>query len=103
MSHYEDPKNVFICSALTGLNIHTILQHIKYIYIKKLNNGEIKKNREEQELFWYKKNIKNEIINLFLKKTKIDDTISNLSLPKNKSPRRQALSIIKKIFKEDEK
>ena len=68
-----------------------------------MKNGEIQKNRDEQELFWYKKNIKNEIINLFFKKTKIDDTISNLSLQKNKLPRRQALSIIKKIFKEDEK
>ena len=103
LDHYENPKNVFICSALTGLNIHTILQHIQNLYIKKIKNGEIQKNREEQKLFWYKKNIKNEIINLFLKKTKIEDIISNLSLQKNKSPRRQALSIIKKIFKEDEK
>ncbi len=103
LDNYQYDKNVFICSALTGLNIHIIWEHIKNLYIKKTETGELQKNRKEQDLLWFKKNIKHEIKNLFFKKIKIENIVSNLSENKKKSPRRQALEIIKKMLKEDEK
>ena len=103
LDNYQDKKHVFTCSALTGLNIHTIWEHIENLYIKKINTGELQKKRDEQDLLWFKKNIKHAIIDLFLKKTNIESIISNLSTDTLRAPRKHAFEIIKKIFKEDEK
>jgi len=103
IQHTKSTNNVFICSALNGLNIEMIWQHIKELYQKKMETGEIEQIRKKQDTDWMEKTIIKEFNDILLNKIKIKKIVSHLSKQEFKSPRKQALKIIKDLFKEDEK
>ena len=57
-------QTVFTCSAIKHINIDKIWHHIDMMYKKKHNNGEIEKKRKNQNVFWLKKYIVSEYIDL---------------------------------------
>ena len=101
IQNHKNEKNVFICSALTELNISSIWHHIKHIYLTKYKTGEIEKNRHQQNLYWFEKNIITEFNELLFKKSKLQNIISNLTKDSLMNPRKHANKIIQAILKED--
>ncbi len=99
-SNYKKEKSVFICSSLTGLNIEKIWNYIKKLNEKKNKNGEIKHNRKNQDLFWFKKNLQDELWLLISKSSKFKKTIIDFKKSPAKNTRKEAFKIIKKKFKE---
>ena len=66
-----------------------------------MKTGEIEKNRHQQNLYWFEKNIITEFNELLLKKSKLKNIISNLTKDSLMNPRKHAIKMIQAILKED--
>jgi LAO/AO transport system kinase len=54
--------NIFLCSSLHHTGIDEIVNHIQTLVQKLIENGQLEKNRDEQELKWFAKNLDEAIL-----------------------------------------
>ena len=68
------------------------------MYKKNYNNGEIEKKRRNQNVFWLKKYIVSEYIDLIKQKKYFIKTIGDYEKKSLNNPRKEALKIIQKLI-----
>ena len=100
LNAYNNKKTqtVFTCSAIKHINIDKIWHHIDMMYKKNYNNGEIEKKRRNQNVFWLKKYIVSEYIDLIKQKKYFIKTIGDYEKKSLNNPRKEALKIIQKLI-----
>jgi len=99
--NYRKEQAVFACSALLNLNLDKIWWHIEKLNQKKMHNGEIEKNRKNQNFFWFQHIVESELKNLILENLRFKQKLNEIQDDPPKNPRKIALKIIDKIIKED--
>ena len=100
-STIKNQQTVFTCSGINRLNIDNIWNQIQKTYRLRKKNGEVDKNRDNQNIFWIKKIIQNELQILLHKSNLFKKKLINLNPEQKKHPRKTALEFMKHIIKED--
>ena len=93
----QKKKYVFTCSAINNINIKIIWKNIQLFYLQQKNTGKLDENRDNQNLFWLKKIIEQEYINLLYKNPKLERKILEFKKKSIKNLRKTALDIIKQL------
>tara|TARA_Y100000589_G_scaffold177056_1_gene167852 strand:+ start:6424 stop:7371 length:948 start_codon:yes stop_codon:yes gene_type:complete len=99
LNNYNNKKQtVFTCSALNKTNINKIWEHIYKEFSQNFNNGNIEKKRKKQNIFWFKKYIVSEYIELLNKNDNYNKLIKNYNKNSITNPRMEAAKFIKKLI-----
>ena len=93
----NNKKHIFTCSATNNINIKNVWKNIERFYLDKIKSGELDNIRNTQNIFWLKKVIEQEYMNLLYKNKKLEKKILEFEKKPIKNVRKIALDIIQQL------
>ena len=97
MANSKKTQNVFICSALNNFNIKEIWEYIHNKYEEDYKSGKIEKIRNEQDIIWLKRLIKNELTETLNRDSNIKNIIKTLKKNPLNNTRKKILDTINQL------
>jgi LAO/AO transport system kinase len=97
MANSKKAQNVFICSALQNYNIKEIWKYIQNKYEEEYQSGKIEKSRNQQDIIWLERLIKNELLAILNKDSNVQNIIKTLKNDVSNNVRKTILEKITKI------
>lgn len=97
MANSKKAQNVFICSALQNYNIKEIWEYIQNKYEEEYQSGKIEKSRNQQDIIWLERLIKNELLAILNKDSNVQNIIKTLKNDVSNNMRKKILEKITQI------
>ncbi|MAZ58481.1 MAG: methylmalonyl Co-A mutase-associated GTPase MeaB [Flavobacteriales bacterium] len=97
MANSKKAQNVFICSALHNYNIKEIWEYIQNKYEEEYQSGKIEKSRNQQDIIWLERLIKNELLAILNNDSNVQNIIKTLKNDVSNNVRKTILEKITKI------